>query len=207
MVRQSKRKREESPKTPDPDPRPNLQPFDRNKTHRLIEPGPVVLVTTAHEGTQNIMTMGFHMSVQHEDPPLLGAVIGPWDHSFEALKATGQCVLAVPGVDLAEKVVDIGNCSGDEVDKFDKFGFTALPSEKVDAPLLAECLANIECKVHDKAMVRKYNLWILEPVKVWVNPTRAEQRTMHHKGDGKFVIDGEGLDLQDRMTKWKYLQD
>jgi len=153
------------------------------------------------------MTMGFHMCIQHEDPPLIGAIIGPWDHSYEAIKATGECVIAVPGVDLAEKVVDIGNCSGDEVDKFAKFGFTPLPAQEVSAPLVSECLASIECKVHDKKNVSKYNLWILEPVQAWVNNTRDEKRTMHHKGDGKFAVDGDFMDLQERMTKWKYLQD
>ncbi|KAA1476770.1 hypothetical protein DENSPDRAFT_529018 [Dentipellis sp. KUC8613] len=187
-----------------------LVPYDITKTHRFIEPGPVVLVSTrgkAKNARPNLMTMGFHMCVQHEEPPLLGVSIGPWDYSFKALKETGECVLAVPGVDLAEKVVDIGNCEGDKVDKWAKFGFTPVEGEEVRAPLVKEALANFECRVKDKTMVAKYGLWILEVVCAWVNEERDEKKTIHHKGDGTFVLDGEGLDLQERMTKWKEYQD
>ncbi|RYY10652.1 MAG: flavin reductase family protein, partial [Chitinophagaceae bacterium] len=119
-----------------------------NKVVRWIEQGPLVMVTTSYQGSHNVMTMGFHMMVQH-DPPLIAAVIGPWDHSYKALVETKECVIAVPGVDLMETVVDIGNCSGAEVEKFKKFGLHAMPAEQVAAPLIRECLANIECRVVD----------------------------------------------------------
>lgn len=177
-----------------------------SKTHRLIEPGPVLWVTTFHKGRANIMTIGFHMMVQH-DPPLIGCIIGPWDHSYEALRKTRECVLAVPGVDLAKKVVDIGNCSGADIDKFEAFGLTPVPAKKVAAPLIDECLANVECKVVDTSMVNKYGLFILEAVRTTLDPARKEQRTFHHKGDGTFTVDGRTLNLQERMTKWKQFQD
>ena len=104
--------------------------------YRALEPGPIVLVSTSDEGKPNVMTMGFHMVVQHE-PPLIACVIGPWDHSYQALRKTGECVIAVPGRDLAEIVVDIGNCSGDRVDKFKKFGLQTRPAKDVSAPFSA----------------------------------------------------------------------
>jgi flavin reductase (DIM6/NTAB) family NADH-FMN oxidoreductase RutF len=70
--------------------------------HRLIEPGPIVLVATAYKGNYNIMTMGFHSMVQHE-PPLISCVVGPWDYSYRSLTETGECTIAIPGLDLAEK--------------------------------------------------------------------------------------------------------
>ncbi len=124
------------------------------KAYRLLEAGPIVLVTTRHDSTPNIMTMGFHMMIQHA-PPLIGCIIGPWDHSYKALRETGECVIAVPTVDLARKVVKIGNCSGAETDKFKKFRLTPLPAAEVGAPLVAECLANIECRVADTSLVRQ----------------------------------------------------
>lgn len=176
------------------------------KAYRLLEAGPIVLVTTAHKGRPNIMTMGFHMVVQHA-PPLIGAVIGPWDYSYTALRASGECVIAIPTVDLARKVVDIGNCSGDAVDKFAKFRLTPKPAKEVTAPLIAECLANIECRVADTAMVSKYNLFILEAVRIWTDPERKERRTIHHNGDGTFTVDGRVINLQERMVLWKQFQD
>ena len=182
-----------------------MREVEPSKAYRLLEAGPIVLVTTAHEGRANVMTMGFHMMVQH-DPPLIGAVIGPWDFSQGALEATGECVIAIPTVDLARTVVDIGNCSGESVDKFARFGLTALPSKDVAAPRIRECLANIECRVVDRTLVPRYDLHILQAVAIGYDDARAEKRTLHHNGDGTFTVDGRTIDLKARMTKWKMFQ-
>jgi flavin reductase (DIM6/NTAB) family NADH-FMN oxidoreductase RutF len=167
-----------------------------SQAYRLLEPGPIVLVTTSFDGKPNVMTMGFHMMIQHA-PPLIGCVIGPWDHSYQALSETGECVIAIPTLDLAEAVVDIGNCSGDQVDKFQRFGLTKRPGKAVSAPLIVDCLANIECRVADRTLVDTYNLFIDED--------RTETRTIHHRGDGSSIVDGAMLNLSDRMVKWRHL--
>ena len=172
--------------------------------YRQLEPGPIVLVTTSHEDKPNVMTMGFHMVIQHA-PPLIGCVIGPWDHSYRALRATGECVIAIPTVELARTVVDIGNCSGDSVDKFERFGLTPRPARSVGAPLIEECIANLECKVADDSLVESYNLFILEVKRLWIDEDRKERRTLHHRGDGSFAVDGDVLDLSERMVKWRDL--
>jgi flavin reductase (DIM6/NTAB) family NADH-FMN oxidoreductase RutF len=146
------------------------------------------------------MTMSWHMMMAF-NPPRIGCIIGPWDYSFVALQATKECVIAVPTVDLASKVVEIGNCSGQDVDKFETFGLTAVAAEKVKAPLVAECLANIECKLVD--IIDKYGIVILEGVKTWIDPKRKERRTIHANGDGTFVVDGRTIDLKEKMVKWK----
>ena len=186
--------------------KPPLQALPPGKAYRLLEAGPIVLVSTAGADGPNLMTMGFHMVVRHE-PPLLACVIGPWDHSYRTLRATGECVIAIPTVDLAATVVDIGNCSGREVDKFAHFGLTALPASRVGAPLVRECLANIECRVADTALVERYDLFVLEAVAIWTDPARRERHTLHHRGDGTFSVDGRTLDLRERMVLWKPFQD
>ncbi len=192
--------------------------YPPSKAYRLIEPGPVLLVTTGSlaDGTQNVMTIGFHMVIQHESPPLIGISLGPWDASFAALKKQRECVLAVPSVEMAEIVVDVGNCSKDdnelqESSKWDRFGLEALPAKKVKAPLVGgeHVIANIECVVEDTKMVSKYSMWVLKPVKAWINPNKKpgeEGKMFHHRGDGTFVVDGEILDLKDRMVKWQEYQ-
>ncbi len=164
-----------------------------------------MLVTTAQDGKPNVMTMGFHMVMRHS-PPLIGCVIGAWDHSHKALVATRECVIAIPGADLARKVVDIGNCSGDDADKFARFRLTAQPAREVAAPLIGECLANIECRIVDDSLAGKYDLFILEPVAISLNRTRRERRTLHHNGDGTFCVDGRVIDLRERMILWKQFQ-
>lgn len=181
-----------------------MKELPASQAYRVLEPGPIVMVSTSDNGKPNVMTMGFHMMIQH-DPPLIGCVIGPWDHSYRALRKTGECVIAVPGLDLAETVVDVGNCSGDRVDKFQRYGLRTQPAKDVSAPLLRDCLANIECRVVDTRLSGPYNLFILEATRIWINESRKERRMMHHRGDGTFTVDGGTLDLKDRMVKWRHL--
>jgi flavin reductase (DIM6/NTAB) family NADH-FMN oxidoreductase RutF len=197
----------------------DFDPYPPSKVYRLIEPGPVLLVTTGSlaDGTHNVMTIGFHMVIQHESPPLIGISLGPWDASFAALKKQRECVLAVPSVEMAKVVVDLGNCSKDddgleETSKWERFGLDAQPAGKVKAPLVGgeHIIANIECVVEDTKMVSKYSMWILKPVKAWINPNMKPGeggKMFHHRGDGTFVVDGEVLDLKDRMVKWQEFQE
>jgi len=169
-----------------------------SKVYQLLEPGPVVLLTTARNGRANVMTMSWHMMIEFE-PPQVACVVSSANYSFAALRDTGECVIAVPARKLAAKVVQVGNSSGRDVDKFTAFGLTKMPAARVAPPLVADCFANLECKVTDKLLVNKYNLFILKVVKAWSDPTQKKPKTMHHQGYGKFVVDGETIRLKSRM--------
>ena len=175
-----------------------MRQFPLSKVYQLIEPGPVVLLTTAHKSRANIMTMSWHTMVDFE-PPLIACVVSEGDYSFAALRATGECVIAVPALELAPKVVKVGNSSGRDIDKFAAFGLTPVPAMRVAAPLVAECFANLECKVIDTRLVNKYDLFILEVLKAWVDPKQKNAKTIHHHGFGAFVVDGETIKLKSRM--------
>lgn len=176
--------------------------FYLNATHMLIEPGPVVLVTTTYRGKSNIMTLSSLIMLQQNPPFLLGFVLGPWCFSYKALRNTGECVISIPTVEMASSVVEIGNCSGEDINKFKAFNLTPLPAQEVGAPLIAESFANIECKVIDSSMVGKYSFFILKAVNVWTDADRKDRRTLHHNGDGTFIVDGEVINLKDKMVKW-----
>jgi flavin reductase (DIM6/NTAB) family NADH-FMN oxidoreductase RutF len=175
-----------------------LKPLALSKVYQLLEPGPVVLLTTARKGRANIMTMSWHMMVEFE-PPLVACVCSSANYSFDALRATGECVIAVPARKLAAKVVKVGNASGRDLDKFAAFGLTPLPAERVAPPLVKECFANLECKVADRRLVKRYNLFILEVLKAWIDPVQKNPKTIHHHGYGKFVVDGAAITLKSRM--------
>jgi flavin reductase (DIM6/NTAB) family NADH-FMN oxidoreductase RutF len=169
-----------------------------SKVYQLLEPGPVVLLTTACRGRANVMTLSWHMMVEFE-PPLVACVVSNRNYSFAALRATKECVIAIPALGLAHKVVEVGNCSGRSVDKFERFGLTAAPAELVAPPLVAECFANLECKVADAHFVNKYSMFILEVLKAWTDPAQKNPKTIHHHGYGRFVVDGETIKLKSRM--------
>ena len=164
-----------------------------SKVYRLIEPGPVVMVTTSRKGRPNIMTMSWHTMMEFE-PPIIGCVISDRNYTFSILKATKECVINIPTVDLAVKMVGCGNTSGRRVDKFKTFRLTPAPAAFVKAPLITECYVNLECKVIDMRMA-KYCFFILEVVKAWIAPSRIRPRTMHHLGRGNFMVAGKTMKL------------
>jgi flavin reductase (DIM6/NTAB) family NADH-FMN oxidoreductase RutF len=175
-----------------------MKTLSLTKVYQLLEPGPVVLVTTACKGRADIMTMSWHMMVEFE-PPLIACVVSSANYSFAALRATKECVIAIPALVLAPKVVKVGNCSGRDVDKFERFGLTPIPAGCVAPPLVAECFANLECRVADARLANKYNLFILEVLKAWTDPAQKNPKTIHHHGYGRFVVDGEIIKLKSRM--------
>lgn len=172
--------------------------FPLSKVYGLLEPGPVVMVTTASNGRANIMTLSWHTMMEFE-PPLVGCVISNRNHTFDILEATGECAINIPTVELAEKVVGCGNTSGRTVDKFEAFGLTPVAASCIKAPLVAECYANLECKVADGKMVAKYNFFILEVLKAWIAPSEKQPRTIHHLGKGSFMVAGETIKLPSKM--------
>ncbi|EHL30450.1 flavin reductase family protein [Legionella drancourtii] len=174
------------------------KPLSLSEVYALLEPGPVVLVTTAHKEHPNIMTMSWHTMMEFE-PPIVGCVISENNYSFNLLKTTKECVINIPTVDLAEKVVGCGNTSGQNVDKFKTFQLTAVASSWVKAPLIDECFANLECKVIDMNMVTKYNFFILEVLNAWLDMSRKNPQTLHHQGRGQFMVAGKSIKLPSNM--------
>jgi flavin reductase (DIM6/NTAB) family NADH-FMN oxidoreductase RutF len=168
------------------------------KVYQLLEPGPVVLLTTSHKGRANVMTMSWQTMVEFE-PPLIACVVSNANYSFTALRATKECVIALPTLELAPKVVAIGNCSGRDLDKFKRFDLTTQPAERVAPPLVAECFANLECRVVDTHLVNKFNLFVLEVLKAWFDPAQKKPKTIHHCGHGSFVVDGELIKIKSNM--------
>ena len=169
-----------------------------SRVYQLVEPGPVLLLTTAHRGRANVMTMSWHTMMEFE-PPLVGCIVSARDFSFAALKATRQCVLNIPTAELAAQVVGCGNTSGREVDKFAAFGLTPAPAALVDAPLIGECYANLECRVVDARLVTRYNFFVLEVLKAWIDPACKHPRTLHHRGRGVFSVAGETIRLPSKV--------
>ena len=162
----------------------------------LMESGPVVLVTTRDGQKDNIMTISWTMVMDFT--PLFAITTGEWNHSFAALRKNRECVIAIPTVDMLDKVVGIGTCSGADTDKFARFKLTPVPGKFVTPPLIKECLANMECKVMD--IVKKHNIVVLQAVAAYIDTARKEKRTVHAVGDGTFIVDGRKIDRRKMMA-------
>lgn len=172
-----------------------MKPLPLDKAFTLIEPGPVVLVTTHDGRSQNIMTISWTMVLDFAAS--FAITTGPWNYSYAALLKSKNCVISIPAIDQIDTVVGIGTCSGQQVDKFAKFNLTAVKAQHVSAPLIKECLANIECKVVE--IIEHYNIVVLEGVAAYYNDARQEKRMIHAVGDGTFIADGRKFDRKTMM--------
>lgn len=167
---------------------------------RFLEPGPIVLVSSKYKDETNIMTMGW-MTVMEFSPSLIGCMITSGNHSYSLIEQSGECVINLPTLGMAAKVVGIGNSTGREIDKFAAFGLTPQKSAKVAVPSIKECHAHFECRVHDRKMLKDYNFFILECVKARVATTPEYPKTLHYRGDGIFMVSGRHINYAKKFKR------
>ena len=174
--------------------------FPVAKVRRFLEPGPVILLSSAYRHERNIMTCGWHMMLGLE-PALVGCFIWDENHSFSLIRRSKECVINVPTFDLVDTVIGIGNTHGGKADKFEEFGLTPVKASKVGAPLIAECFANFECRLVDGRQVRRYSLFIFEVVKAHVATAPRYPKTVHYRGDGVFMVSGRSISYRSRFKR------
>ncbi len=167
--------------------------FPTADVRHYLEPGPIVLISSAWKGEVNVMTLGWQ-TVMEFTPSLVGCMISGGNHSFELIRRSKECVINLPTADMVDTVVGIGNCSGAAVDKFAEFQLTQAASEQVAAPSIRECVASFECRVVEDALVRKYNFFVFEVVKAWAAPRPKFPTTLHYTGGGVFTASGGRID-------------
>lgn len=173
----------------------SLVKTDLKRCLLFIEPGPVTMVTTNDGEKNNVMTISWTLALDFKQH--IALCTGPWNQSYHTIMKTKECVVSIPPASMAEDVVKIGDISGKTCDKFEKFKLKTAPAEKVKAPLLEDCVANLECKLVDH--VEKYGLLILEVVNVWENTKLKDEKLFHAFGDGTFVKDGDKMNLREFM--------
>ncbi len=166
-----------------------------DNVRRFLEPGPIVLISSAWKGRTNIMTLGWHMMLDFT-PALFACYIWDANRSFAMVKGSRECVVNLPTVELAKQVVGIGNCHGDTVDKFARFKLTPVAGDRVKAPLIGECYANFECRLYDSRLIRRYGIFVWEVVKAHVARAPKNPTTIHYRGDGEFMVAGRTLNLR-----------
>ncbi|MEM6159296.1 flavin reductase family protein [Erwinia sp. P6884] len=163
--------------------------FPVQNVRHFLEPGPVVLVSSRQGDETDIMTLGWHTMLAFS-PSLTGCMIDAGNHSHDLIKQSGECVINLPTSALLDTVVGIGNCSGEKTDKFSAFGLTAQQGDRVSAPLIAECYASFECRLHDRSQIESYNFFIFEVVKAHVATSPEHPETLHYCGEGEFMLSG-----------------
>jgi len=165
------------------------------KAFTYLESGSVLLVTTRERKKDNVMTISWQMVLDFT--PRIAICTGGWNESFETILRTKQCTLCVPAVDMIDKAVGIGTVHASECDKFKHFHLKKQKAAKVKAPLIAACLAAVECRLVD--YVKAHDILVFKGVQLWENPLKKERRVIHANGDGTFFADGEFFNLREQM--------
>jgi flavin reductase (DIM6/NTAB) family NADH-FMN oxidoreductase RutF len=176
--------------------------FPLSKIRRFIEPGPIVMISSAHRGERNIMTLGWHMMLGFE-PAMVGCYIWDENHSFSLIRRSRECVINIPTFDMVDTIIGVGNTHGatGKGDKFEQFGLTPVEGAEVRAPLIAECYASFECKLVDTSLIRRYSLFVFEVVKAHVATSPRYPKTVHYRGDGVFMVAGRNLSYRRRFKR------
>ena len=177
-------------------------PVDLSHAYRLVNHGPVTIVSAAHEGRENCMAVAWNMALDFT-PPKLAIVLGADTLTRELAEQSGELVVQVPPRKLLDALDGIGNCSGRDVDKWAKFSLIRGKASKVRAPLIEGCTAWLECRIiPEPAIAEKYDLFILECVAAWADDDAFVKgrwredlpeplRAVHHVAGGAYVIDGK----------------
>lgn len=111
-------------------------------------PVPAVLVTTQCEGVKpNIITIAWTGVLSSGPLVVYISVRSSGRYSYDLIKKSMEYVINIPSVDQAKIVDYCGLVSGKDFDKFAETGLTPLPASVVQAPLIAECPVNLECRV------------------------------------------------------------
>ncbi len=173
------------------------------KAYRLLNHGPVTLVSSAHGGRANVMAASWAMPLDY-DPPKVLVVIDARTLTRELVEASGEFVLNVPPRRMVEAVFAAGSRSGRDGDKLAALGLETLAAERVGAPLVAGCLGWLECRVvSEPRNEKRHDLFIGEVVAARAD-TRAfsggrwhfddeDLRTLHYTSGGIFHATGERI--------------
>jgi flavin reductase (DIM6/NTAB) family NADH-FMN oxidoreductase RutF len=119
------------------------------------------------ERKSNIIAVSFCMPVSKE-PPLLACAIGRGAYSCTVIESTQEFIVNVPPKELKPQIYYCGFHSGYHVDKF-KETVTTQPARKVKAPIIAECVAYMECNVRQEIETGDKNLFVAQVIEAYAD--------------------------------------
>ena len=137
--------------------------------YRLLHPMHTVLVTcVGKKGKPNIIPLAWAMPTSHS-PPLVAISISPKRYSHTLIEKTEEFVINIPTVKIINETLHCGNTSGRDHDKFEETGLTPIPAKKVKTPIIKECLAHLECKLHNQFKTGDHTVFVGEIVEAYAD--------------------------------------
>lgn len=158
----------------------------------VLSPVPTVMVSCVAPGEKpNIITLAWVGTIC-SDPPMVSISIRPSRHSHRIVRDTGEFVINVPSRSLLEATDFCGVVSGRDVDKFDACGLTPVPAETIQAPMIAECPVNLECRVRQTISLGTHDVFLGEILRVHtLQDNTAYLTDTFAYGEGRYLSLGE----------------
>jgi flavin reductase (DIM6/NTAB) family NADH-FMN oxidoreductase RutF len=129
--------------------------------HRLV--WPICLIGAKHRGKHNVMTIAWVTQVS-VDPLLVVASISPTRYTHDMIVHSGEFMLSILTSEQKDISSFCGFRSGRDIDKIAHLRLKTVPASVIGVPRLADCLANLECKVVDRHLVGDHTLFVGEVV-------------------------------------------
>jgi flavin reductase (DIM6/NTAB) family NADH-FMN oxidoreductase RutF len=145
------------------------------KPATALYPLPAVLVSCGTGSQANLITLAWAGTVC-SDPPMVALGVRPSRHSYGLITQVGAFVVNLPRADQVRLVDHCGMVSGRDEDKWKACGFTPIPGDKVEVPLVAECPVNIECRLQRTISLGSHDLFIGEVVGIQVDEHVLDDR-------------------------------
>ena len=183
----------------------HFSPVPVEKSYRLLNHGPTVLVSATHGGESNVMAAAWACVLDYGQSPKVTVVLDKATRTRELLEASGQFALQLPTRIMATLTVGVGTDSARDVpDKLAKHGVELFRSPGNEVPLVGGCVGWLICKRLPEARNEQlYDLFIGEVVQAWADErvfrdgrwhfesAADELRTIHHVAGGQFYAIGE----------------
>jgi flavin reductase (DIM6/NTAB) family NADH-FMN oxidoreductase RutF len=172
---------------------------------RLLEPGPITLLTSQYRGQPDVMAAAWVIPASHR-PPLVVAAVSQLHNTHYLISRGQEFVVNVPGRPLADQVMLCGTLSGRDVDKFARARLTALDGRRVTVPWVAECLAHLECGLVEAYEAGDHTLFLGEVIGAWADEEafdefwklEAEELSpLQHLGARHFAVLGGRFEVRE----------
>lgn len=142
---------------------------DFSSAYRLLHPMHTVLVSCVGKaGKPNVLPLAWAMPASM-NPPMAAVSIAPGRYSHALIGETKEFVINIPTVEIVKQILACGKISGRSHDKFSETGLTPLPARKVKAPIVKECIAHLECRLHSKFKTGDHTIFVGEVVEAYAD--------------------------------------
>lgn len=177
---------------------------DPTDARRMLNPGPVAIVTTSWRGMANAAPIAWCAPLSME-PPMVGIVVHPHRHTADMIRFSEAFAINIPGPRLLKQTAFLGSLTGLNNNKLEASGLELFNPLLIDAPLIEGCLAWIECTLQDVIRIGDHTLFVGNVARVQADDDAYAQQWLLREpdyspltfiGGRRYAVIGEPLDAE-----------